>query len=207
MDDEANSISDTPFKGASFSKSARRKTPKIPKKITETYLTNSGKFYLERFPASTEQFRRVMTRKIQKSCKAHPEQLPETCFGFLESVIAKFQSIGFLNDNGYAAGLARSLKNRGWPRNRIIMRLKEKGIAPDIIEASVPEAEQGSDFLDVLVWIKRKKLGAYATKEREFDKSLASLARAGFDYHSASRALKMPKDEIEELLNSGSREY
>ena len=203
MDDEANSISDTPFKA----RAPKRKTPKIPKKITEDYLTNSGKFYLERFPASTEQFRRVMTRKIHKSCKAHPEQSMETSLGFLDNVITKFQSIGFLNDEGYATGLARSLKNRGWPRNRILMRLKEKGISINLIETTLPERGKNDDLLDALVWVKRKKLGAYALKEKDFDKSLASLGRAGFDYHSASRALKMTKDEIEELLNSGSREY
>lgn len=197
MNEEANSISEPGFKSSRIA----RNTPKIPKKITETYLTNSGKFYLERFPASTDQFRRVMTRKIQKSCKAHPEQSPETCFAELETVIVKFQNLGFLNDSGYAMGLARSLKNRGWPRNRIIMRLKEKGISPDLIEESLPDAEPNGDFQDALVWIKRKKLGAYGTKEREFDKSLASLARAGFDYHSASRALKMSKEEVEEILN------
>lgn len=203
MNDEANSISDKPFKARPHKKN----TPKIPKKITESYLTNSGQFYLERFPASTEQFRRVMTRKIHKSCKAHPEQSMEASLGFLENVVQKFQSLGFLNDAGYATGLARSLKNRGWPRNRILMRLKEKGISLEIIETSLPEAGKSDDLLDALVWIKRKKLGAYALKEKDFDRSLASLGRAGFDYHSASRVLKMNKEEIEELLNSGSREY
>ncbi len=200
MDEEAISISDPSFKPAA-------KKQKIPKKITETYLTNSGKFYLERFPASTEQFRQVMTRKIRKSCKAHPEQSPEACFVHLETVITKFQSLGFLNDEGYATGLSRSLKNRGWPRNRIIMRLKEKGIAAELIEAAVPPADPGDNLQDAVIWMKRKKLGAFATKEREFEKSLASLARAGFDYHSASRVLKMDKEEAEELLNSRRREY
>ena len=198
MDEEAISISDPDFKG----RKTARKTPKIPKKITETYLNNSGKFYLERFPASTAQFRKVMTRKINKSCKAHPEQSMETCLTALDSVVQKFQDLGFLNDEGYAGGLSRSLKNRGWPRNRIVMRLKEKGIASELIEEAVPPSDANDNFRDALLWIKRKKLGAYASKEKSFEKSLAALARNGFDYHSASRALQMPKDEIEDLLNS-----
>lgn len=190
MSEEANSTSDESFN--------RKK--KIPKKITESYLSNSGKFYLERFAASTEQFRRVMTRKIRKSCTAHPDQGLDTCLAQLETVIAKFQSMGFLNDAGYSTGLALSLKNRGWPRGRIIMRLKEKGIAPELIEQAVPANAAQDDFLDAIVWIKRKKLGAYATREKPFDKNLASLGRAGFDYHSASKALKLTKDEAEEIL-------
>ncbi len=200
MDEEAISISDPSFKPSA-------KKQKIPKKITETYLTNSGKFYLERFPASTEQFRQVMTRKIRKSCKAHPDQAFENCLAYLETVIAKFQSLGFLNDEGYAMGLSRSLRNRGWPRNRIVMRLKEKGIAPDLIESAVPLAEAGDNLQDAIVWMKRKKLGPFANKEKEFEKSLASLARAGFDYNSASKALQMDKEDAEELLNARRREY
>ncbi len=192
MRQEANSISEPSFK--------RRNTPKVPKKISEDYLTNAGKFYLERFPASTEQFRRVFTRRIRKSCQAHPSQLPEPCFESLEKVIAKFQSVGFLDDAGYAGGLSRSLKNRGWPRGRIIMRLKEKGISAELIETVVEDASPDDDFRNALVWIKRKKLGAYATKEKPFEKALASLGRAGFDYNSASRALALSKEDIEEFL-------
>ena len=193
MTHEANSISERSFK--------RKKEAKPPKKITETYLTNSGKFYLERFPASTEQFRRVMTRKINKSCKAHPEQTLETCVAALDNVIRKFQEIGFLNDMGYAAGLARSLKNRGWPRSRILMRLKEKGVPVEIIDEAVEEAAPDEDFRNALIWIKRKRLGAYATTERNQDKSLSALARAGFDYHTASRALELSIEEIVEILD------
>jgi len=190
MSEEANSTSTESFN--------RKK--KIPKKITESYLTNSGKFYLERFAASTEQFRRVMTRKIRKSCAHHPDQQLEDCLAGLEKIIVKFQSAGFLNDAGYSTGLALSLKNRGWPRGRIIMRLKEKGISPDLIERAVPPAAEGGDFHDALIWIKRKKIGPYATREKSFDKNLASLGRAGFDYHSASKALRLSKEEAEELL-------
>lgn len=195
MTHEANSISERPFK--------RKKEVKPPKKITETYLTNSGKFYLERFPASTEQFRRVMTRKINKSCKAHPDQALETCVVALDNVIRKFQEIGFLNDAGYATGLARSLKNRGWPRSRILMRLKEKGVPAEIIEEAVEESAPDEDFRNALVWIKRKRLGAYATTEKTQEKSLAALARAGFDYDTASRALELSKEEIMEILEGG----
>lgn len=190
MRQEANSTSGKSFK----------KTLKVPKKITETYLSNSGKYYLERFAASTEQFRRVMTRKINKSCKAHPDQMPETCFEALEKIIVKFQDLGFLNDPGYASGLTNSLRNKGWPRGRIAMRLKEKGIAPGLIEELLADPEPDDDFQKALIWIKRKKLGAFATKERPFEKDLAALARAGFDYHAANRALALSKEDIEEIM-------
>lgn len=190
MIEEANSTSDKSFKTKK----------KVPKKISESYLTNSGQFYLERFPASTEQFKRVMTRKIRKSCTVHPEQAFDACLVMLEAVVVKFTNLGFLNDEGYSGGLARSLKNRGWPRGRIIMRLREKGISSELIEAAVSEPLPDEDFHNALVWIRRKKLGAYATKERSFEKSLASLGRAGFDYHSASRALSLSKEEITDIL-------
>ena len=192
MSEEANSTS-----AASFNR--KRKTPK---KIPESYLTNSGKYYLERFAASTEQFRRTMTRKIRKSCAAHPDQSVDVCLSTLDTVITKFQNIGFLNDAGYANGLSHSLKNRGWPRGRIIQRLKEKGISAELIEQAVPAPEGSDDLIDALVWIKRKKLGSFALREKSFEKSLAALGRAGFDYNSANRALQMSREEAEERISS-----
>jgi regulatory protein len=199
---EANSTTRPPFNGPAGKAENKRKTPKIPKKITEDYLSNSGKFYLERFPASVEQFKRVMGRKIQKSCKAHPEQEPGTCLALLDKVVDKFRAIGFLNDEGYSSGLARSLKSRGWPKGRIIMRLKEKGISAELIEKIFEDHNPGDDIFDALVCMKRKRLGPFATREKPFDKELASMGRAGFDYNAANRALKMSKEDVEDMLKN-----
>ena len=66
----------------------------------------------------------------------------------------------------------------------------------------MPAPEGSDDLIDTLVWIKRKKLGAFALRERSFEKSLAALGRAGFDYNNANRALQMSREEAEERIFS-----
>jgi regulatory protein len=182
--------------------------PRPPvKKITAAYLENSGKFYLERFPASTVQFRRVMTRKIDRSCRSHADQDREECLNLLETLISRFQTIGFLNDPAYASGLRYSLSQRGYSSSRIAQTLRQKGISPDWLqEASICEPlDPNHDWLAALRWIKKKRLGAYSTRDESTNRSLASLARAGFEFDMARKALSLTVEEIEEHLLSGIR--
>lgn len=184
-------------------KSSPRSRPPV-KKITATYLENSGKFYLERFPASTAQFRRVMTRKIDRSCRAHADQDREECLNLLETLISRFQTIGFLDDPAYASGLRYSLTQRGYSSSRIAQTLRQKGISPDWLqEASAREPlNPDHDWLAALRWIKKKRLGAYSTRDEGPNRSLASLARAGFEFDMARKALSLTVEETEEHLFS-----
>ena len=187
-------------------KSSPRSRPPV-KKITATYLENSGKFYLERFPASTAQFLRVMTRKIDRSCRAHADQDREECLNLLETLISRFQTIGFLDDPAYASGLRYSLTQRGYSSSRIAQTLRQKGISPDWLqEASAREPlNPDHDWLAALRWIKKKRLGAYSTRDEGPNRSLASLARAGFEFDMARKALSLTVEETEEHLLSNIR--
>ncbi len=181
------------------------KKPKMPRKITASYLENSGKFYLEKFPASISHFRMVMQRKIKRSATAHPETDINESFKLLDEVIAKFVELGFLDDGALAKGLTYSWTQRGWSHRKILATLNQKGISASIIESMAEEDAPSSadDFTAALRWIRKKRLGAYSTKqEDQQDRWLSSLARAGFDFETARRALSMPKKEIEDLLRN-----
>ena len=179
------------------------KKVKMPRKITAAYLENSGKFYLEKFPASTSHFRTVMQRKIRRSATAHPDTDVDASFRMLDDIISRFTELGFLDDRALAKGLVYSWTQRGWSHRKILATLNQKGISSDIIETLAKEDAPSSadDFTAALRWIRKKRLGAFSTKsEDQQDRWLSSLARAGFDYETSRRALALPKDEIEDLL-------
>lgn len=181
------------------------KKPKMPRKITASYLENAGKFYLEKFPASTSHFRTVMQRKIRRSAAAHPETDLDASLRILDDIILKFIDLGFLDDLALARGLTYSWTQRGWSRRKILMSLSQKGIPADIVE-SLPEDDVPSsadDFTAALRWIKKKRLGAFSSKNEDHqDRWLSSLARAGFDFETARRALALPREEAEEFLRN-----
>lgn len=178
------------------------KTVKKPRKITGDYLENAGKFYLEKFPASIRHFKLVMGRKIYKSCQAYPDQNAAECQKLLEVLVEKFVRLGFLNDDALTKGLVYSYQQRGWSQRKIKATLSAKGLSADQIDTHYETAETQSDLNAALRWVRRKRLGAYASGEARHEKWLSSLGRAGFDYETARKALAMNKDEIEDILRA-----
>lgn len=182
---------------------------KIQKKITESYLHNAGLHYLQRFASSTGNFRRVMASKIARSCRAHPDQDMNECLKVLDSLIEKFQRSGLLDDKTYADGAVRSLRLKGASAGAILKKMQMKGVPPGAISEALRTFDEnsgsGGDFSAAARYVRRRKLGPYATKkENKPEKDLAALARAGYSYEIAQRVLRMNTEEIEDIITAGS---
>lgn len=175
------------------------------KKISERYLKNAGLAYLQRFPASTNHFRTVMCRKIDKSCKDHPDQNRHECIELLDqTIIPYFQNAGYLNDSLFAKGLADSLKRRGLPLRMIAMKMRVKGITDTDIQNALAsdECTDEQDWQALIIFARRKRCGLfrpdYSTELR--DKDMGKLARAGFSYQLIDRFLSMEPDEFRDIV-------
>ncbi len=186
---------------------------RAPKKITETYLHNSGLYYLQRFAASKAHFRSVMLRKVRKSCLHHKDQDFETCAALVEKLAERFEESGLLNDATYLGGMVRSLRRRGLSERAIVAKLAQKGIgASDTaralarydaeIGAEGPEGKSDAERRAALVYCRRKKIGPYA-KDNNKDprKFMASLARGGFSFDTIRFVLNIDLGEYSELLS------
>lgn len=183
---------------------AAHKEVKPPKKITETYLHNSGLYYMQRYAASVTQFRRVMQRKIDKSCRHHTDQDQAACAVMLDALVEKFVRIGLLNDEGFARGSVISLRRRGLSQRMILMKLQNKGLSENQIKAALAEFndenetnQQALEMEGALKLAKKKKVGPYAIGDYDRNKALGAFARAGFSMDVIRKVLDMDIDEIE----------
>lgn len=166
---------------------------KKAKKLSERYLRNAGEYYLNRFPASSAHFLTVMTRKIDRSCRDHPDQNREEWVTHVQdSLIPYFQDLGFINDDLYAEAVFNSLKNRGFSKAKIRSRMMQKSIAKDLIECNLNNGFEDSEA--VITFAQKKKIGIYRqTPYADFkdkQKDLGKLARAGFSYDVAMRVFE-----------------
>jgi regulatory protein len=183
-----------------------RTEKKPPKKITEKYLYNSGLAYLQRFPSSTPHFRRIMGRKIDRSCNYHKEQDRETCAKLLDTTVETFIRQGLLNDQAYLQGMVNSLRRRGQSTQAILSKLGQKGMTQEAVLNAVRtyDEDQGlmnPDLSAAVMLMRRKRLGPFRKVENiEKNKELAALARAGFGFDIAQKALSLKQDEAEEIL-------
>ncbi len=200
-------------KDTSTKKSANKAEKKFkpPKKITAKYLYNSGLAYLQRFPASTAHFKTVMRRKIDKSCYYHKEQDPRDCLKLLDETAAKFQQLGLLDDSAYLKGMVTSYRRRGLPARQITLRLRQKGYSTQAVEDALQvhdvdeyQSENG-DYSAALIFARKKRLGPFdLTQSKPFEKSVASMARAGYSFQVAEKILKMDLQEAEEEIKHPS---
>ena len=180
------------------------------RKITDTYLHNSGLYYLQRFSTSTENFRRVMTQKISRSCRAYEDQDINECLQMLDELIIKFQRSGLLDDRNYTGSAVRSLRNKGESSRSILRKMQTKGIPADMAAEALQQHDAdhalNGDLAAAARYIQRRRLGAFSSKNKEDrkNKELSSLARAGYGYEIAQKVLQMSKDEIDELLTADS---
>lgn len=191
------------------SKKSREKRP--PKKITESYLHNSGLYYLERFAASKNHFKTVMLRKVKRSCMHHKDQSYEDCALIVEALADKFEELGLIDDNAYLRGMVTSLRRRGLSARAITTRLQHKGIdgaktklaleSHDRDNCDIPDE---ADLLAALTYCRKKKIGPFVVKPKNDEnieqKWLASIGRQGFSYDIARRVLEMSIDDAEEKL-------
>ncbi len=113
------------------------------------------------------------------------------------SVVARLREVGLLDDERYAARLARSLsEGKHYPRRRIEQELRRRGVDPLTAQTAAEELD-GEDFEQALALLERK----YYNKLNDPDdrrRVTAALARRGFSYGAIRRAmdaLEIPDDE------------
>ena len=189
-------------------KPEKRKQPRPPKKITETYLHNSGLYYLQRFAASSAHFRQVMLRKVKKSCHHHKDQDYEQCSEMVNALVEKFISAGLLDDEAYTKGVINSLRRGGKSRRAVMTKMKIKGLPNDMVtrilndhDTDIAETPEEAERHAALIFARKKRIGPFTRdKETPHEKALASMARAGFSYDTCRFIIEMDTAEAQDKI-------
>lgn len=121
--------------------------------------------------------------------------LDDTTAGLIQAVVDELQELGLVDDVSYAEARAASLVAKGLSRGRIARGLSIKGIAEEAIADAIPS--DISELAQARRLVARKRLGHLRAGGMTPDtrrKDLAALARAGFAFAIASRALEPPDE-------------
>lgn len=184
-----------------------QKKPKQPRKITASYLRNSGLFYLQRFTASSEHFKSVMLRKVRKSCNFHTDQDYEACATLVDELTQALLKEGHLDDAGYVRGMVTSLRRAGKSRRVIMGKLGQKRVPAQDIEDALNDFDEENfedpteaEFHAALKLARKRKLGPYDIVQKfEHDKALAIMGRQGFSFNTCRRVLDLTEDELYDI--------
>ena len=189
----------------------RRRSRRPPPKISQADFERAALRHLQRFSCAAEGLRTVLKRRAERSQAHHGGDLGEA-ESMIEATVSRMEALGYIDDRRYGRALVRRLRARGGSLRRVAARLYEKGIASalrdDLLEETrTPQAELQA----ALTYARRRRLGIHRTAARgrrfpapeeseeigvdpqaedtQRQRDLATLARAGFGFDIASRAL------------------
>jgi regulatory protein len=185
---------------------SRHRRDRIP---TSQSLENAALFYLGRFAASEASLRRVLENRLRRAALQNPsfaqdETLRNHLRGIIDVIIVKHRKTGALNDAAYAETKTASWRRAGRSARAIRQRLGKSGVASTIVKQALDqnadnENEDAAELKAALTLARRRKLGAFRKGAAGLDqgrKDLATLARAGFSFDVARRALGGCADDV-----------
>lgn len=185
-----------------------KKPKKLPRKISRQYLENAALYYLQRYATSAANLKRVMRRKIDRSCAFH--NVPAADFyPLVDELIVRYTASGLLNDPAYAEAKTASLRRLGLSRQGILAKLQLKGLSPAEIETALLSIDEESgnenpELAAARTLARKKRLGPFraqktADPKKTLQKDFAALARAGFSYETARQVLQASEDSDDDF--------
>ncbi|MDR3518448.1 MAG: RecX family transcriptional regulator [Azospirillaceae bacterium] len=169
-----------------------------PRPITPDGLERAALAYLERFASSVASLRRVLMRRVERAAR-HDGSDPAPHVATIDTLIARLQQSGLLDDRRFAEAKAASLHRQGRSIRRIRDQLGAKGIQQDdsaaALDALIDDVGGDTDLRAACALARRRRLGPWRTAEARAlwrDRDLAALGRGGFDYQTARRIVDAP---------------
>lgn len=171
-------------------------------RVSPAALDRAALDYLNRYDASVEQLRRVLLRRVKRYSSGSVRDRAEAD---VRTLLERFQVSRLLDDARYAEALARGLRARGSSTLGIRQKLRSRGVSAELIEGALEalarhhgDADEDPELVAARAYARKRRLTTRydLTKPEERQKALAALARKGFSFSIAARAL-IVKDDSE----------
>lgn len=152
----------------------------LERPLTAAALERSALWHLGRRALTTAELR----DRLQKKAARHPPH--ELAPTWIDALVLRLASSLILDDQRVAQARIESGRARGLSKRRIGLKLR--GVDKDVTDAAFKNVDEGStddaDFAAAVVFATKKRLA-----QKEPQKALAALARQGFSFAVAKRAL------------------
>ena len=170
----------------------KQKSPKKVKKMTNIRLKNIALYYLQRFDSSVDNLRQVLKRRVYDYARQATDFDINEAHEWIETLLSDFEKLGYLNDERYAEFKITSYLESGKPARYIKIKMKQKGVADDIVDKILSDSEV-DEKQSALKFAQKKKIGPYRADEEaqklNRQKDLAAMVRAGFDYETSKNII------------------
>jgi len=178
--------------GKTKPKPERAERARRPPNVTRAGIEAAALRYLERFDCSVARLRKVLSERVAKAARAGVAEAAEAP-AIIEELLARYQSSALIDDQRFAKNFAARQRDRGMSRRMIEQKLRARGITAEVLQELLPRTESAATELEAAhAFARRRRLGPHRKPElREAyrRKDLMAMARAGFNYDTASRVV------------------
>jgi regulatory protein len=163
--------------------------------LTREELENAALRYLNRFDTSVSNLRRVLAGYVSRVEQKRGAEAAAPGTALIEELLSRYADSGLVDDARYASSLAAGLRQRGKSSRAILQTLKARGISAEMAAVAVGQLDAGSPGAEIeaaRAFAKRRRIGPYRpeeTRDAYRQRDLGALARAGFSFDVARRAL------------------
>lgn len=155
------------------------------RRLSEQSLGNAALFYLRRYSASRKGLTQVLERKVKRFVREKGGDVEATAV-MIDAVVERMVKSGYVDDARMAESKAGSLHRAGKSVRMIRLKLRQKGIEPEVVASVTSASTPDTELEAALTLVKKKRLGRDPERRQ---KDLAVLMRAGFGYAIAKKAL------------------
>jgi len=172
---------------------AKSPNERAPEVLDRKSIEAKALLYLDRFDASANRLQRILADFVKRRAKALDVD-PAPFMVIVAEMLDRYQKNGLVDDRRYGTTMARGLVERGVSRQAIRAKLYARGITASVIDEVVNELSTNdpSEVSAARALAKKRKLGNYrpeSERRENYRRDLGILARAGFDFETAKRAL------------------
>ena len=168
---------------------AEGRAAKQAEPLTRLKLEQMALAYVNRFDCTANKLKRHLAERVRK------QGGDENAEAWIAELVERYQGSGVLNDARFAKNLASQLTTRGKSSRMISQKLAMRGVPSDVAQElmTARKQEEPNAELDAArAFARKRRLGAYRNADERAEyrqKDLASLARQGFSFDTAKRAL------------------
>lgn len=189
-----------------------KRVKRKPRKVTPKSLERAAVSYIQKFDTTTAHLKTLLKNRVRRSVHVHgtEQTVGET---EIDAIIERFVAAGLIDDVRYAKARAEALHHRGASNRLIGVKLRQKGVVPEVIEATLEALQVDAGDMDLVAainFVRRRRLGPFRTsnvRQNSYEKDLASLGRAGFGFGVAQRVLAVDSVEALDSLLTDSEPY
>lgn len=160
--------------------------------VTEATLAEAALATLKRVDPSRKQLERKLESWVRR--RGEPSD-PAAARPLIDALLSRYEASGLVNDRRLVETALLRLRARGASTRAIQHRLNTRGLDAEIVDQTLAEERtvtRQPDLQAAQALVRRRRLGPFrpeAERETNRRRDLGILARAGFDFDTAARAL------------------